>query len=217
MAQHTTAAFQLITRIDSLHSPRDIPLHTNIVFICSCRDCVVPLTHAFQVSWLARYALHAMACARLPGSTRLKTSQIAALAALKDRIVFGITVPALSCSNTSARSGMAPLDLFRALPFSVIHFFKIAVRSERLCILVTGLLDAFVTAFNLRSTHRGPGLSFRELMYGRIKMMTALRPALAHTFQTVCLGHNPDQRRPEAFWLPKPKKVLHVANLPRYN
>ena len=112
MAQHTTAAFQLITRIDSLHSPRDIPLHTNIVFICSCRDCVVPLTHAFQVSWLARYALHA----RLPGSTRLKTTQVAALAALKDRIVFGITVPALSCSNTSARSGYRSQKKFSMLP-----------------------------------------------------------------------------------------------------
>ena len=121
MAQHTTAAFQLSSRIESLHSPRDIPLHTNIVFICSCRDCVVPLTHAFQVSWLARYALHA----RLPGSTRLKTTQVAALAALKDRIVFGITVPALSCSNTSARSGMAPPDPPRALPLTVIRFSKL--------------------------------------------------------------------------------------------
>ena len=27
MAQHTTAASQLVTRIDSLHSPRDLPLH----------------------------------------------------------------------------------------------------------------------------------------------------------------------------------------------
>ena len=76
--------------------------------------------------------------------------------------------------------------------------FKIAVRSSRLCILVAGLLDAFVTAFNLQRTKRGRGLNFRELVYGRIKMMTALCPAWAHTYQTMCLGCKPEQLRPEA-------------------
>ena len=71
------------------------------------------------------------------------------------------------------------------------HFFKIAVRSDRLCILVAGL-----------RTNRGAGLHFRELMYGRIKMMTALCPAWAHTYQTMCLGFHPEQLRPEAFRLP---------------
>ena len=52
--------------------------------------------------------------------------------------------------------------------------FKIAVRSDRLCILVSGLLDAFVTAFNLRRTHRDLGLNFEELLCGRIKVTTAL-------------------------------------------
>ena len=50
--------------------------------------------------------------------------------------------------------------------------FKIATGSDRLCILVSGLLDAVVTAFNLRRTHQCHGLNFRELMCGRIKMMT---------------------------------------------
>ena len=74
--------------------------------------------------------------------------------------------------------------------------FKIAVRVDRLCILVSHLLDALVTAFNLRRTHRGLGLNIKEPMFGRTKMMTALHP---------------EQLRPEAFWLPKPKK-----NLPCY-
>ena len=52
--------------------------------------------------------------------------------------------------------------------------FKIAVRSDRLCILVAGFFDTFVTVFNLRRTQPGPGLNFKELTYGRIKMMTAL-------------------------------------------
>ena len=69
------------------------------------------------------------------------------------------------------------------------HLFNIVVRSDRFCILVAGLLDAFVTAYNLEKTNRGPGLNFRELMYGRITMMTALCPAWAHTYQTLCLGY----------------------------
>ena len=36
--------------------------------------------------------------------------------------------------------------------------------------------------------------------------MTALCPALAYTYQTMCLGFNLDQLRPEAFRLPQPKK-----------
>ena len=28
---------------------------------------------------------------------------------------------------------------------------------------------------------------------------------------------DPEPLRPEGLWLPKPKKILHVANLPRYN
>ena len=80
---------------------------------------------------------------------------------------------------------------------------KIAARSDRLCILVAGLLDAFVTAYNLQRNNRGSGLNFKELMYGRVKMMTALCPAWAHTYQTMCLEFHPEQLRPEAFRLPK--------------
>ena len=40
--------------------------------------------------------------------------------------------------------------------------FKIAVRSDRLCILVSGLLDAFVTAFDLRRTY-GPWSQFQRI------------------------------------------------------
>ena len=72
----------------------------------------------------------------------------------------------------------------------------------------TAIFSAFVTAFNLRRTHRGLDLNFKEIMYGRIKMMTALCPAWAHTYQTMCLGFNPEQLKPEAFW-------LRVANLPK--
>ena len=67
------------------------------------------------------------------------------------------------------------------------------------CILVSGLLDAFVTAFILRRTRDGYGLNFGELMCGRIKMMTVLCPAWAHTYQTMCFGFSPEPLRLEAF------------------
>ena len=81
---------------------------------------------------------------------------------------------------------------------------KTAVRSDRLCILVAGQVDAFVTALNLRRTIRVPGLNFKELTNGRIKMITALCPAWAHTYQTTCLGFHLDQLKPKmkftVFW-----------------
>ena len=98
-----------------------LALLVNIVCTCPCRDYVVRPTLANQVYFLARYALHAMACARLPGSTRLKTTQVAALAALKNRIVCGTTTPALFCSTTLALSGLARWKVFRALPFSMVY------------------------------------------------------------------------------------------------
>ena len=80
--------------------------------------------------------------------------------------------------------------------------FKIAVRSDRLCILVARLRDAFVTAYNLQRTNRGLGLHFREVLCG--KMMTVM-----------CFFQS-DQLKPGAFWLPKPKKTLCylLARLP---
>ena len=62
------------------------------------------------------------------------------------------------------------------------------VGSDGLCMLVAGLLGAFIAAFILRRTHRGPGLNIRELMYGRIKLMTTLCPAWAHTHQQCASG-----------------------------
>ena len=77
----------------------------------------------------------------------------------------------------------------------------------RLCILVSSLLDAFVTALHLRRTHQGHGLNFNELMHGKIQMMTALCLALAHTYQTMSWGFSLEQLKPEKLsGYSKPKK-----------
>ena len=41
--------------------------------------------------------------------------------------------------------------------------FNIALRIDRLCTLVSGLLDVFVNAFNSQGTHQDHGLNFHEL------------------------------------------------------
>ena len=151
-------------------------------------------TRAKLVSSLAPRASLATACARLPGFTRLKKILDASWGATRSSIAYGIRIDALPCSTPCALSGPAgtgecisPTSIFNDL------LFKNAVLSDRLCILMAGLSDAFVTAFNLRRTHRGLGLNIKELMQGRIKMMTALCPALDHT---MCLGFHLDQLRP---------------------
>ena len=92
------------------------------------------------------------------------------------------------CSTIFVLSGLAPLECISLTGIFNDLLFKIAVRSDRLFILVSGFLDAFFTALDLRRTNRGTGLNFKELMYGRMKMMTVLCPAWAHTYQTMCLG-----------------------------
>ena len=71
--------------------------------------------------------------------------------------------------------------------------FNVAVQSDRLCILVAGILDAFVTLYNLQKTNRGPRFNFREPLHGRIKMMAALCLAWAHVHQTMCLEIQAEQ------------------------
>ena len=91
--------------------------------------------------------------------------------------------------------------------------FRIAVRSERLCILVAGLLDTFVTAFNLQRTHHGIRLNVREPMYGKVKMTIALCPAWA--YQSKCLATiqtSSDLELPSADAL---KEICYAAYLSR--
>ena len=97
---------------------------------------------------------------------------------------------------------------------------QIGIRGDRLCILVSSLLDAFVTALHLRRTHQGHSINFHQLMHGRIQIMTALCPALAHAYQTIWWGFCPEQLKPEAFSLlkaqekfPKPPRCRTITRL----
>ena len=94
--------------------------------------------------------------------------------------------------------------------------FKIDVRRDRHCILVAGHLDPFFTGCNWQRTSRGPGLNFRELMNGRIRMMTAMCFAWVYVYQTSWLGFESDQLRPGAFRLSNTYRVLRLETLHRW-
>ena len=102
-------------------------------------------------------------------------------------------------------------------PTAIFNDLLFATRNDRCCILVSGLLYAFVTAFHLRRTHQGHSLNFRELTYGRIKIMTVLCPAWAHTYQTLRLGFCAEQKKAGKFQVTQTQEeVFHFALLPNY-
>ena len=181
------------------------------------RHCQI---RANQVLSLALCASHAMACALLPGSTLLKTILDAAWGASKNLIACGIPTAAPSYLTTSTPLRPAPMSVFHQWISSTTYCSKLPFAVKRLCILVSGLLEPFVAAFSLRRTYQGLGLNFTELMYGRIKMMTApcqaWAPHLPDDADDV-LGvstRNNSNLKPSG--CPSRKTILHVAYLPNY-
>ena len=108
-----------------------------------------------------------------------------------------------SSSTTPTSFGPGVTDCIRRTATRTDLVFKFEVHIERLCFLVAKLLDAFVAAFNLQRVDQGFHFRFREVMCGRVKMMTALCPAWANTCQSTCLGYNSDQLRRGNFRLPE--------------
>ena len=108
-----------------------------------------------------------MVCVRLPGSTLLRKILDVSWGATRGSIASGITIdaqpystPCFLCPGTG--ESISPTAIF------VEPLLKIAVRGDRLCSLVAGLLDAIVMAHNLLRTNRGLGLNFQST-YGRIQ------------------------------------------------
>ena len=104
-----------------------------------------------------------MVCAWLPDSTLSKKILDASWGALKLAALKLLLYPVRQFWPSTGEC-ICPTPVFNDL------LFKIAVRSDRLCILLSGLLDDFVTSFNLRRTNHGIGLNLKELMYGRLEM-----------------------------------------------
>ena len=103
-------------------------------------------------------------------------------------IAFGITIDVPPVSILYVPSGLAPADAYHVRRSSMTYCAKLMSEATGFASLLPGFLTRFVTAYNLQRTNPCPGLNFRELMYGRIKLMTALCPAWAHTCHTMLLG-----------------------------
>ena len=135
-----------------------------------------PTLAKLALSWV-HCVLLAMACARLPGSIQLVKTLDASLDVRTGLLwaLHSMSYPVpLSSRYLPWQRCMSPAAIFNDQLCSKLPF---EVTCAAFSCLV--LLDAFATALNLRRTHQGHGLNFRELMYGRIEMMTALFPACA--------------------------------------
>ena len=78
-------------------------------------------------------------------------------------------------------------------------------RSEQHCIFALGVINVFVHA---RKHHRhswdNPG-QFEDCMQGRIRLMTAVAPACAHAFETLCFSGRPGDLLVNSFRLRAPE------------
>ena len=68
-----------------------------------------------------------------------------------------------------------------------------------------GFLDAFVHAHHKHRRDAANAGNFGDCLTGRVRFMTAITPAYAHAYQTICLTmHSPDVPH-HSFRLPKPR------------
>ena len=82
---------------------------------------------------------------------------------------------------------------------------RVFLRSLQYGIVVLGFLDAFVYAHHKHRRFSANAGNFGDCVKGRVRFMTAITPAYAHAYQTICLGmHSPGVPH-HSFRLPRPK------------
>ena len=82
---------------------------------------------------------------------------------------------------------------------------RVFLRSLQYGIVVLGFLDAFVYARHQHRLDSASSGNFGDCLTRRVRFMTAITPAYAHAYQTMCLAmHFPGVPR-HTFRLPKPK------------
>ena len=72
-------------------------------------------------------------------------------------------------------------------------------------ILVLGFLDAFVYAHHKHRHDSANAGNFGDCLAGKVRFMTAITPAFAHAYQTICLALDLPGVPHRSFRLPKPK------------
>ena len=82
---------------------------------------------------------------------------------------------------------------------------RVFLRRIQYGIVVLGFLGAFVYAHHKHRRDSANAGNFGDCMTGRVQFMTAITPAYAHAYQTICLGmHSPGVPH-HAFRLHRPK------------
>ena len=71
--------------------------------------------------------------------------------------------------------------------------------------MVLGFLDAFVYAHHKHRLDSANAGNFGDCLTGRVRFMTAITPAYAHAYQTICLAMHSLGVPRHSFRLPKPK------------
>ena len=82
---------------------------------------------------------------------------------------------------------------------------RVFSRSLQYGIVVLGFLDAFVYAHHKHRLKYANTGNFGDCMKGRVRLMTAITPAHAHAYQTMCLAQHFPGVPHHTFRLPKPK------------
>ena len=82
---------------------------------------------------------------------------------------------------------------------------RVFLRSHQYGIEVPGFLDAFVHAHHKHRLDSANAGNFGDCMSGRVRFMTAITPAHAHAYQTICLGMPFPAVPHYSFRLPGPK------------
>ena len=82
---------------------------------------------------------------------------------------------------------------------------RVFLRSLQCGIVVQGFLDAVVCAHYEHRLDSANAGNFGACMKGRVRLMTAITPAYAHAYQTMCLAQHVPGVPHHTFRLPKPK------------
>ena len=90
---------------------------------------------------------------------------------------------------------------------------RVFLQSLQYDIVVLGFHDAFVFAHHRHRLDSANARNFGDCLRGRVRFMTAITPAFAHAYQTICLALHLPGVPHRSFRLPKPKsRYPHLPN-----
>ena len=89
---------------------------------------------------------------------------------------------------------------------------RVSFQSLQYVIVVMGFLDAFVYAHHKHRHDSANAGNFGDCLTGRVRFMTAITPAFAHAYQTICFAMHLLGVPHRSFRLPKPKIQISTSS-----